>query len=148
MPYVQISDPNIIDLASWHQVINVVNQHSDAIAALTNNFGLSWSPDYDGDDWSSAFDFGSQIIVYGRSRVNGTVDNTTTISQTINFTQPFSAKPVVTATVYTGTESRYDAVATTMDQTTSSFTLRVTNLPATVTVDTYVTVNWIAIGPK
>ena len=40
MPYVKISDPNIIDLAAWHQVINVINQHSDTLSAITNNFGI------------------------------------------------------------------------------------------------------------
>ena len=38
MAYIKISDPNIIDLSAWHQVINVVNQHSDSITAITNNF--------------------------------------------------------------------------------------------------------------
>ena len=43
MSYVKISDPAVIDLAAWHQVISVVNQHSDTITAITNNFGANQS---------------------------------------------------------------------------------------------------------
>ena len=39
MPYVKISDPSIIDLAAWHNVITVVNQHDDLLTAITNNYG-------------------------------------------------------------------------------------------------------------
>ena len=38
MAYVKISDPNIIDIAAWQQMVNVVNQHTDSITAITNNF--------------------------------------------------------------------------------------------------------------
>jgi hypothetical protein len=72
MPYIKISDPNIIDLSSWHQVINVVNQHSDSITAITNNFGAQGTGTTDWDssaDYAHEFDAGSQKIIYGRTKV-------------------------------------------------------------------------------
>jgi len=73
MPYIKISDPNIIDLAAWHQVINVINQHSDSISAITNNFGIQGSG---ATDWSGEteiceeFNAGSQKILYGKYRID------------------------------------------------------------------------------
>lgn len=159
MPYIKISDPNIIDLAAWHQVVNVINQHSDSIASLTNNFGLSWSPDYDGDDWSSPFDFGSQQIVYGKAKLDINKNDGATLSEEdiggtmswvieqpeISFSQTFSSKPVVIATVVTSTTNRFDAVVTVSNITTSNFTARVSNLTSEATT---ATINWVAIGPK
>lgn len=158
MAYVKISDPNIIDLAAWHQLINVVNQHSDSISALTNNFGLSWNPDYDGDNWSSAFDFGSQQIVYGRAKLS-TSDGATNdqytvepgedryvlIENEIEFTPSFSKTPVVTATLFTNQTASFDGIVTVGAVTESSFTLRVANMPSSVD---FRIVNWIAIGAK
>lgn len=146
MAYVKISDPVIIDLAAWHQVINVINQHSDSIAALTNNFGLSWNPVTDGDDWSTPFDNGSQQIVYGRAILN-TNTGLDLIQENVKFQQDFSQIPVITATARSGTTPKHQAVVTVTNVTTSDFTLVVGNLPTT-NPPTSISVNWIAIGPK
>ena len=73
MPYVKISDPNIIDLAAWNQLINVVNQHSDSINSITNNFGTTGtgSIDWNADNAYAAREFtaGSEKIVYGRIKI-------------------------------------------------------------------------------
>jgi hypothetical protein len=72
MPYVKISDPNIIDISAWHQVINVINQHSDSISSITNNFGIEGSStiDWNGEsDYVNQYDPGSQKTLYGRNKV-------------------------------------------------------------------------------
>ena len=68
MAYVKISDPYVIDLTAWHQVINVVNQHSDSLSAITNNFGgTGASVDYSLTDTAHRFDIGSMQILFGRA---------------------------------------------------------------------------------
>lgn len=153
MPYVKISDPNIIDLAAWHQLINVVNQHSDSIAALTNNFGLAWNPDYSGDDWSSAFDFGSQVIVFGKALISAIPEESanTGIYQVyqhnVPFTTPFSGKPVMVGTLVTSVNTRRDCIITFDNVTVNDFSVYVYGLSESTTNLT-LGVNWIAIGPK
>jgi hypothetical protein len=115
MPYIKISDPNIIDLAAWHQVINVINQHSDSITAITNNFGAQGTGAADWNsskDVASEFDPGSQRIVYGRTKVDSTLMDGTTgdhmmylkvdIVDPVTGTKAFSANPIVTATAVFG----------------------------------------------
>lgn len=118
MPYIKISDPNIIDLAAWHQVINVVNQHSDSITAITNNFGAEGTgyTDWNGSlDVAQQYDPGSQKIIFGRSRIDTraggdsyTPANKHMYYATINMvdnstgTTAFSAKPIITVTAQFG----------------------------------------------
>ena len=151
MSYVKISDPAIIDIAAWHQLIQVVNQHSDAIAAISNNFGSSLSvTGTDGDDWRSTFDLGSQMIHFGRAKL----DNIT--NDNIEFPISFSAKPVVIAQYRTDTEARRDFVTTTTNTYVDSFDLYIrkpaqdSGVNATPIDPTGKTlyVDWIAIGPK
>lgn len=152
MAYVKISDPAIIDIAAWHQLIQVVNQHSDAIAAISNNFGSSLSvTGTDGDDWRSTFDLGSQMIHFGRAKL----DNIT--SDTIEFPIGFSAKPVVIAQYRTDIEARRDYVVTTANTDLGSFDLYIrkpaqidggaNQAPIDPTGKTF-NIDWIAIGPK
>jgi hypothetical protein len=120
MSYVKISDPAVIDLAAWHQVISVVNQHSDTITAITNNFGAkgSGTTDYSADLYAHEFNSASQKILFGRATAyNGVSGKTTTSSvgpdwyATVPFvdstagTTGFSGLPVVTATVWSGNVS-------------------------------------------
>jgi hypothetical protein len=118
MPYIKISDPNIIDLSAWQQVINVINQHSDTLSAITNNFGLQGSgvTDWNGEEEIyEEFNAGSQKILYGKFRINTTdvtANGTKDLSangdrmfyETIDFdngvtnTSTFKAKPIVTVT--------------------------------------------------
>lgn len=90
MPYIKISDPNVIDLAAWQQVINVVNQHSDSITALTNNFGLQGTGE---TQWNGAsdivhqYDPATQQLLYGKTRIN-----TSSTQFPINSSTPGSTK--------------------------------------------------------
>ena len=152
MPYVKISDPAILDLTAWTQVINVVNQHSDSISALTNNFGLSYSAVPEPTDplsWRSAFDFGSCIIQFGRAKNPGSQAAGGTFFQYVTFPNSFSSVPIVTATVYqsgSDKDTNSDAVVSISDLTSSGFTYRIKS-PAD-DYGTNIYVNWIAVGPK
>jgi len=152
MPYVKISDPNIIDLAAWHQVINVINQHSDTLSAITNNFGIKGTAvtDWNGEaEVYEEFNSGSQKILYGKFRINttdvaayGTKDlstnNGSMFYQTVDFdnspsgTASFKAKPIVTVTpALVGSTVTSDRnvglVCTVIATTDKGFTVRVIN---------------------
>jgi hypothetical protein len=168
MPYVKISDPNIIDLAAWHQLINVVNQHSDSINTITNNFGVqgTGTPDWNADDTvGHEYDPGSQKILYGRTKVYFTGDNAASITGNIyhgsidygdNVTgsTSFSARPIVTATIQSGntnfSSSNQDIVLTiyNVDQNQFNFKLNRANATPTALSGTACYINWQAIGPK
>jgi hypothetical protein len=114
MPYVKISDPQVIDLAAWHQVINVVNQHSDSISSITNNLGgsLPEAIDFNGEsDFVNSFDPGAQKILYGRTKLSigdlSPVDATNHIYYgNIDFAEngqsSFGARPIITASIQFG----------------------------------------------
>jgi hypothetical protein len=147
MPYVKISDPNIIDLAAWHQVINVINQHSDTLSAITNNFGLQGTgvTDWNGEtEIYEEFNSGSQKILYGKFIIDaraGTsqdlnTNNGAMFYQTIDFdngvtaTSSFSAKPVITVSASlpgsTVTSDRNTGlICTVIAVTNTGFTVRV-----------------------
>ena len=173
MAYIKISDPNVIDLAAWQQVINVVNQHSDSITAITNNFGTqglgetNWNGDY---DLSHEYDPGSQKIVYGKNKFDtatasfiSSSDNKKHIyygeiefADAVSGATSFDASPIVTATAQfsnqTVSTSNANAVVTVTGVTESGFTYRVTNARSTTTAGIPLTgffyINWMAIGPK
>jgi hypothetical protein len=121
MPYIKISDPNIIDIAAWQQVINVINQHSDTLSAITNNFGLqgSGTTDWNGEtEIYEEFNSGSQKILYGKVRIDtrtlvnddanpnkdSSLNSDRMFYQKIDFdggdtgTSSFSARPIITVT--------------------------------------------------
>ena len=143
MPYVQIEDPAIIDVNSMHQIIQVVNEHSDSIAALTNNFGASSSvTEQSGKDWATTYDAGTQMIQFGRSVV--TSDGSGNVSEVVSFAVDFASTPVVTATSYSNTAGNYDVNVSVRALSASGFTLEAQNAGATSTFS----INWIAIGSK
>mgnify|MGYP003352284472 CR=1 FL=1 len=165
MAYVKISDPKIIDLSTVHQIINVVNQHSDNITALTNNFGSTYvgsAGTVVGDSTEYQYDIASQQIVYGRTQLDA--DNTYATSgglgyykTTVTFVgQAFSAAPVVTATINTGSVSKnfMSLIVRVANVTTSTFDIIVRSLSNTTETSAWLTgtlkinVNWTAIGPK
>ena len=177
MPYIKVSDPNIIDLAAWQQVINVVNQHSDSITAITNNFGAQGSgvTDWNGaSDIAHQFDAGSQKIIYGRTRVDssmGNVDsNNHMLYLVVDFidevsgTKAFSAKPIITATASFGSTAfpptvsggRENVICTVSAISNSDFVIRLVNststtenpVPLFTSSTQYFYINWMAIGPK
>jgi hypothetical protein len=147
MPYIKISDPNIIDLTAWQQVINVINQHSDTLSAITNNFGLQGSQQ---TDWNGLkeiyeeFNAGSQKILYGKFTINTTGENKDKqlnsngmFYQKVDFendgpgTTSFAAKPIVVVTpslvgnFQPPTSKNSGLVCTVIATTQTDFTLRV-----------------------
>jgi hypothetical protein len=174
MPYIKISDPNIIDLAAWHQVINVVNQHSDSISSITNNFGIKGAGATafnTSDDYAHEFDQGSQKIIFGRYKVNTTGEDKDSSTAgddmfygRINFvddnsgTASFSAKPVVTTTVQYGYGDVVPAatgssiVCTTYNLDAEGFNFRVkdanSKVSSVVKLTGFFYINWTAVGPK
>lgn len=171
MPYVKISDPNIIDVAAWQQVINVVNQHSDSINAITNNFGVqgsgivNWNSD---NDVVHEYTPGSQKMLYGRTRLDTTTmesrDGDHLFWFDIDFqdyvtgTGSFSARPIITATISTGNDTdtpsltNAHAICTVVKATKDGFRVRLVDARSTTTkvvkLTGYFYVNWTAIGPK
>jgi hypothetical protein len=173
MPYVKISDPNIIDLAAWHQVINVINQHSDSLNTLTNNFGVqgSGSIDWNADNQYAAHEYtpGSEKIVYGRIKIETSGSNmaqhTTTgnkifygdvdFGDNISGATTFSAKPIVVGTIQFGSTSfsslgdtDHNIVLNIFNVTKDGFSFRVARAIATTALEGYFYLNWQAIGPK
>lgn len=172
MSYVKISDPAIIDIGAWHQLIQVVNQYGDAISSITNNFGSSLAiTNTDGDNWHSTFDLGSQLINFGRATIVGVpyqdsdpdadvvlYENAASIpaltyrpfilkETNVAFPLSFSAKPVVIGTLQTNLAARTEYKVTIGNVTNNDFSITVSGFDKTAAERT-VTVNWIAIGPK
>jgi len=171
MPYVKISDPNIIDVAAWHQVVNVVNQHSDSINAITNNFGVqgtglvNWNGD---NDVVHEFTPGSQRMLYGRSKLSvasmDSRDGQHMFWLDIDFQDyvtgagSFSARPIITATISTNNESDppsltdSHAICTVVKATKDGFRVRLVDARSTTTKVVKLSgtfyLNWTAIGPR
>ena len=171
MPYVKISDPNIIDVAAWHQVVNVVNQHSDSINAITNNFGVqgtglvNWNDD---NDVVHEFTPGSQKMLYGRSKLSvasmDSRDGEHMFWLDIDFQDyvtgagSFSARPIITATISTNNESDppsltdSHAICTVVKATKDGFRVRLVDARSTTTKVVKLSgtfyLNWTAIGPR
>jgi hypothetical protein len=145
MPYVKISDPQIIDLAAWQSIINVVNAHDDSILSLTNNVGTG-SPasiDYNGDaDFVNTFNPGTQKILYGRTKVlmsemSPVPDSYGQIVyKTIDFNQDgssvFNARPIMTASIQFGHSSisalgdkNYDVMFSLFNVNANNFSFRI-----------------------
>jgi len=176
MPYIKISDPNIIDLAAWQQVINVVNQHSDSLTAITNNFGAQAAGV---SDWNGAadivheFDPGSQKILYGKTKVDSTMGSVSSghmLYLEIDMTPgssgaaAFSGKPIITATATFGSTDnpptannvRESVICTVSAVSVDKFIIRLVNSRSTLTTpvplftspNQYFYISWMAIGPK
>ena len=164
MSYIKISDPSIIDLSAWHQVINVVNQHSDSITAITNNFGSSGTSDWTASDSSHMYDPGSQSIIYGRAKVGATSTNdghfwygSVTFANPTTGISGFSAQPIVTGTIDMGTTTNNvatsdpDVVLTIYKIDSSGFKWRLyraTQKANNIAITGSFWINWTAIGPK
>jgi hypothetical protein len=105
MAYIKISDPKIIDLPTIHQIINVVNQHSDNISALTNNFGSILSgPSTANNTTQYQYDMSSQQIFYGVTSFNSSSTWSKSYNEyttSVTFALPFGVTPIVTATIHT-----------------------------------------------
>ena len=175
MSYIKISDPNVIDLAAWQQVINVVNQHSDSITAITNNFGIQGTGEtnWNGEsNISNEYDPGSQKIMFGKYKFDPANPDQEFITagnnvkylyhgeilfqDEVSGTTSFDAKPVVTASISQGNQNVNATnallVVTITAVTESGFTYRIVNPNSTSAVGIAITaasfINWMAIGPK
>jgi hypothetical protein len=172
MGYVQIGDPNIIDVASWQQLIAAVDSNTAAIATMTDKFGANGGTVKWGDpNYSGAYTMGSQKIIYGRTLIDTESSTATSTAGdniyygNVSFTDPngsgadsFTNKPLVTATIEFSrtTLPEYDEnasiVITTWNVNKDGFSYRVTNPKSTendpVPLLYSFYINWIAIGPK
>lgn len=174
MAYIKISDPNVIDLAAWQQVINVVNQHSDSITAITNNFGSQGTGETNWNgttDLSHEYDPGSQKIVYGKNKFITadaafftSTDNKKHVyygevvfADEVSGATSFNATPIVTASIQFSnqvtTMNGANIVLTVQTATSAGFTYRVTDSRSTAAAGVPIAVtqfyiNWMAIGPK
>jgi len=168
MGYVKISDPNIIDLNAIHNIINVVNQHSDTLNTLTNNFGASnnSSLNFNANSLENLFDSGTQMIIYGRTMFDSSLTSSTstspagkiyhknvTFADSNNGIPAFNVgAPIIFLTIHTANSSTIaydyaDARANVYSPTASSFNIRLF-LQESITSGKPIFVNWIAIGPK
>lgn len=167
MGYVKISDPNIIDLNAIHNIINVVNQHSDTLNTLTNNFGANnnTAVNYNASSMQHLFDSGSQMIVYGRATFDVSLTAQTSSSpsgkiyrKTITFADSVTGipafstpTPMILLTIHTANSdtstSFADARVNVYNTSASSFNIRLF-LQSAITGNQKVYVNWVAIGPK
>lgn len=164
MPYVKISDPNVIDLAAWHQVINVINQHSDTLTAITNNFGVQGlgATDWNSSDLTHGFEAGSQKIIYGKVKIDTAVatpsqDGTYFYGDIVfanndSGTTAFSARPIVTATVQFGNTSlptaNRELICSLYNVQPDKFSYRVNRATGTNQLTGHFYLAWNAIGPK
>ena len=109
MAYVKISDPKIIDLPTIHQIVNVINQHSDNISAITNNFGSTYSnvPTTSNGTTQGLYDISSQQIYYGFTTISAATADSTPATKlyeyikNITFNSAFLTAPVVVASIST-----------------------------------------------
>jgi hypothetical protein len=165
MAYVKISDPKIIDLSTIHQIVNVVNQHSDNITALTSNFGSTFSGSTAttlNGTTSYQFDISSQQIMYGKSTIDSTSSTWHNVSSTMTYYSvpvtfvgtPFSAAPIVTASISINSTTDPKKSALTYwvgGITPTSFTFYFRSVGTNtdwIAADTKFYFNWTAIGPK
>jgi hypothetical protein len=177
MPYVKISDPQIIDLAGWQSLINVVNAHDDSILSLTNNVGAgpATSIDYNGEaDFVNTFNPGTQKILYGRTKILMSEMSVVPDSEgqvfykSIDFAQDgssvFNARPIMTSSIQFGHSSiaalkdtNYDIMFSLFNITPTSFSFRINRTIATPNQTTGTKpaiptgsfyLNWSALGPR
>ena len=168
MAYVKISDPKIIDLSTVHQIINVVNQHSDNLTALTNNFGANYAGSQgttNAETTSYQFDISSQQIFYGETEFkfdNNNLNSKWISSPTggqhfqisVTFPGQFTVAPSVTATMQTSGDTGSSLFANmnvwVSHISTSGFRLNVRSLNQNTQWGSSGSIwaDWIAIGPK
>jgi hypothetical protein len=164
MAYIKISDPKIIDLPTIHQIINVVNQHSDNISALTNNFGSILSgATTSGATTMYQYDMSSQQILYGVTKFTANsawsqTNNEYTVP--VSFVLPFGVVPIVTTSVsltQTSTTAYQNLITKTYADSSKptsivNIVLKNPSLAAKstgfLTGSANINVNWIAIGHK
>lgn len=156
---VEITNPSIIDLAAWQEVVNEINYVSDRVDNLINNYGSGSSGD---SDWTGhltkthEFNLGTQKIVSGRYRFVHTDEESDgkLFYGPISYGTAFSSKPIITATLEFGNQTlpknpaNTNAVLIVYDADTSGFHYRITNAGSTTKLEGSFYINWMAIGPR
>lgn len=158
---VKITNPNIIDLAAWQEVINEINSVSDKVDSIVTSYGAGTSSD---SDWTGhltrehVFNLGSQKIVSGRYRFVSADEqfdeDTKAFYGPIEFGTAFSSKPIITATIEFGNQTlptnpaNRNVVLVTYNADASGFYYKVTNAGSTTMLSGQFYINWMAIGPR
>jgi hypothetical protein len=155
MAYIKISDPKIIDLPTIHQIINVVNQHSDNISAISNNFGGIYNPTQsDGVTTQHTFDFSSQQILYGVTTVSGSDVTPSNGVYTVSVPfqgQTFSNNPIVIANYSVHSTGYTNLIVNVYSVSTDTFTLALSKVGSTsawLAAGRNININWVALGNK
>lgn len=157
MSYVQLDNPEIIDLASIQKIISVLNDHSDYLNVLVNKFGADIIPDWLADDFDSTFDLASTMIAFGKRKITPDDDSTsganTYYSKQVNYGSgvTFSAKPIVVVSHDNSDGSvggQLDPIISTHNVTPTGFAIRVFRPGENDQISNNIEVNFVAIGPR
>lgn len=158
MAYIQIDNPEIIDLASIQKIINVVNDHSDYLNVLVNKFGADYLPDWLAANNQANFDIATTNIVHGQETVTPDDDaegsgGVTYYSKAIDFETgvSFSQKPRVFVSHDNSdgvVGGQLDLIVSTHNISANGFTIRVFRPGDNQEITNNVVVNYIAIGPR
>lgn len=158
---VKITNPNIIDLAAWQEVVNEINNVSDKVDSIVTSYGAGTSSD---SDWTGSetrdhvFNLGSQKIVSGRYRFVSTAEDSDETTKAfygpISFGTAFASKPIITATIEFGNQTlptnpaNRNVILTTYNADSAGFYYKVTNSGSTTMLSGQFYINWMAIGPR
>ena len=161
MSYVQIENPEIIDLASIQKIINVLNDQSDYLNVLVNKFGADYVPDIFANSVQGNFDIATSLIVFGKTIIKPNNNNflrTNADGATYYFVDEpfqtgvsFSEPPrVLVSHDNTGGASggQLDIVVSTHGVTTSGFTARAFRTGTSKAIGNDIEIFYIAIGPR
>jgi hypothetical protein len=160
MSYVQIENPEIIDLASIQKIINVLNDHSDYLNVLVNAFGADFVPDFFASSVQGNFNIGSSLIVYGKTTIKPNNDFQRQNNDNLTYyavEEPFAtgvsfARPprVLVSHDNTGGSAggQLDIVVSTYNITTSSFTARAFRTGPNKNIGNDIDILYIAIGER
>jgi len=156
---VEITNPNIIDLAAWQQVVNEINYVSDRVDNLITNYGAGSSGDKEWAGFSTTtheFNLGTQKIITGRYRFVHTDEefDGNLFYGPISYGTAFSSKPIITATIeYSNpalpkNPANTNVVLAIYDADTSGFSYRMINAGSSTKLAGTFYINWMAIGPR
>lgn len=156
---VKITNPSIIDLAAWQEVISEVNSVANKVDNIVTGYGSANpnDPDWVGSQTRThEFNIGSQRIVSGRYRFVATEETTDGkfISGKIPFDTAFANKPIITATIEFGNQTVPEMAASAnvvlvlWDADSTGFRFRMTNAGSSTQLAGTFYINWMAIGPR
>lgn len=159
MAYVQIENPEIIDLSSIQKIINVLNDHSDYLNVLVSKFGANYIPDWLANDVQSNFDIATTNIVFGKAIIEpgspyeqGSGNGTYYIAALDFETGVTFSEPPIVIVSHDNSDGQVggqlDMIVSTHNISTTGFTARMVRSGTTKTINNDVHINYIAIGPR